>query len=133
MTEISKFDKATCRELRRSMQEAMDRMDIDGLTIKVGNMTFTDNKVTIKVTAETDGAEDDRSQALQNAVMLHGVKELKVDGHELIDFHPKKRKFPFIMRGPQGGRYKLSPDQARSRFGKTDGYTGNIRTYNLPT
>ena len=119
MTTITSFDKTVLKELRRSMQEALDRMDIDGLSIEVGNMRFDSNTVTIKVTAKTAGADVERTDLLVEAMLRHGVKDSQAGGHQLVDYHPKKRKYPFIMSGPQGGRYRISPEQARRRFGST--------------
>jgi hypothetical protein len=119
MTTYDRFDKEACRTLRRSMQEALNQMDVDGLTIEVGNMSFTDNKITIKVTAETAGAQLERSDALFDAISRHGIASANADGYVLVDYHPQKRKYPFIMVGPEGARYKISVDRALDRFGRS--------------
>ncbi len=77
---IEHFDGQACRTLRASMQRALDRLDLDGVTIKVGSITYHPNTATIKVTAETEGADEKRSDALEHAMSMHRVSSKEADG-----------------------------------------------------
>ena len=52
-----KFDKPTARKIRDAMQEALDKADVNGVTIKVGNCSFTEGEATYKVKVLIDGAK----------------------------------------------------------------------------
>lgn len=43
-----KFDKPTARKIREAMQEALENADIHGVSINVGNCSFTDGKLPTK-------------------------------------------------------------------------------------
>lgn len=109
---IEKFDRAVCRALRERMNAVLAEAGIEGLTFEVGNMSFTNTECQIKVTAATAGAEKARAGRAEMIGKLYGLACTEKDGYKLVDFHAKKRKFPFIVE--HGGKtYKMSPDRAK--------------------
>lgn len=114
---IEKFDRATLNILRTAMQSALEATGIDGVTFEVGNMRFTEAEATIKIVAKTEGAADANLGQVARMAKLHGIATIEANGWKLIEYHAKKRKYPFIALSPQFKRFKLSPDQAQNRFG----------------
>ena len=51
------FDKATARKIRELMQKALEDADIEGVTIKMGNCSFTEGEATYKVNVLLDGGK----------------------------------------------------------------------------
>ncbi len=114
---IENFDRATLKTLRDAMQSALDAAGIEGVTFEVGNMRFSPSEATIKIVAKTEGATDANLDLVARMAKLHGVASTERNGWALVEYHPKKRKYPFIATNPEGKRWKFSPEQAQNRFG----------------
>ena len=114
---IETFDRSSCRVLRDKLQAVLAEAGIEGVEFEVGNMRFTANEVSIKLTAKTAGAEGERLDVVAQMAKLHGIASTERDGWRLVDYHPKKRKYPFIAENPRGTRYKMDVQQAQNRFG----------------
>ncbi len=115
---IENFDRATCKALRIAMNRVLVDAGIEGVEFAVGSMSFSHTKCTIKVEATTAGNVEARTSVVELQAKLHGIASLTNDaGWALVDFHPKKRMYPFIATDATKKRFKLSPDQARARFG----------------
>lgn len=117
---MEKFDRASLRTLRTKLEAVLADAGIEGVTFRVGNMRFTETSADIKITAETAGETAVIDDLVRHKADLHGVASLKKDGWTLVDFHSKKPKYPFIALDPAGRRMKLTPDQARLRFGAVE-------------
>ena len=114
---INSFDKFNCKVLRGHMQAALDNAGLEGVTFDVGNMRFSATECTIKVVAKTAGNAVKAAIEVEWQAKRHGLASTERDGWTLVDFHPKKRKYPFIATNENGSRYKLSISQAKMRFG----------------
>lgn len=120
------LNKQVMRRLRAELQSQIDAdalgriLHINGLKITVGSCRFDDHEATFQVKVETEGGAAVKDALLEAAMRRHGVRSKTANGYTLVDFHPNKPKYPFIYTGPQGGRYKTSPEGARQRFGRVD-------------
>lgn len=114
---IEKFDRSTCRVLRRALEDALKNVGIEGVTFDVGGMRFSDTECTVKVVAKTAGNGAHVADLLSMEAKFHGIASTQRNGWTLVDFHPKKHKYPFIATNENGSRYKLSISQAKMRFG----------------
>ena len=75
-----KFDKPTARKIRDAMQEALDKADVNGVTIEIGNCSFTEGEATYKVKVLIDGAKSRDEEALEQMATLMGLRH-KQDCH----------------------------------------------------
>ena len=114
---VTKFDRATVKALRTKLDAVLADTGIEGVEFKIGNMRFSETAVDIKVTATTAGEAEVKTDLVESMAKLHGVASTSKDGFTLVDFHSKKPKYPFIATKPGGGRIKMTPEQARLRFG----------------
>ena len=114
--QIQNFDKDTCKALRVKLTAVLLDAGIEGVDFHVGSMSFTDTECKIRVTAKTAGAADARLEHAGRMAKLHGLACTERDGATLVDYEPKKHKYPFIIER-KGKRFKLTPDQAIRTFG----------------
>ncbi len=117
---IEKFDRTSLKALRTKLEAVLADAGIEGVTFKIGNMRFDETKVDIKLTAETEGQAEVKTELVEEMAKLHGLASTSKDGYTLVDFHHTKPKYPFIATKPNGGRIKMTPDQARLRFGAVE-------------
>ena len=115
--------KAQLKTLRAEMQAAFEKAGITDFKLEVGNMRYTATTVTIKV----DGVVKTSSGAVaktpddikfEQRVKQLGLKMISNDGkYTLTGYKASRYKYPFTMKGPQGGSYKCSDVQAKQLFG----------------
>lgn len=56
--------------------------------------------------------------ALARGMAMYGIRICKnAKGDQLVDFHPTRPKYPFTYQSAGGTRWKITPEQARARFG----------------
>ena len=119
-----KFDKPTARKIRDAMQEALDKADVNGVTIKVGNCSFTDGEATYKIQVLLDGAETQEQNALSQMAgyfNLDTTKIAEIQGHKvsLYGYNSKARKMPWQVQSLNGkDKWKLTDEQVRRLFEK---------------
>ena len=116
---IKTFDKQnlkTVRDMLNVYLETLSENELEGMTFKVGNMRFTDNEVTIQLSATTEGAAADKTEYVAAMCRAHGIPKTENRGATIIDYHPKKIKYPFIVMKADGKRYKMSPEEALRNF-----------------
>jgi hypothetical protein len=111
---ITHFNDTACRLLQKKIAEALD--GIEGLDVKVGGLRYDVNSATVRITFDTPAAAEDRAHTIAYALKLHGVKTASVPGYEIIDYHDRKPKYPFIVEH-KGKKWKYSPTHARETFG----------------
>ena len=121
------FDKATARKIRELMQKALEDADIDGVTIKIGNCSFTEGEATYKVNVLLDGGKSKEQTALEQLATLMSLDTSKIATLEgmkvsLVGYNSKARKRPWIIQDlTTAQKYILDSDTAKRLFGKTEG------------
>lgn len=127
---IDTFDKSNLTSLRHSLNLALeDVAKMYGIVLSLGNMRYSNNEVKMKLTANIGTAND---LALENSdkvkddlnylSMLYDLpkdlfgKEIKIGGEDFIilDSKSSRPKYPFIVTGTNGRKYKMSVEQIRS-------------------
>ena len=98
-----KFDKPTARKIRDAMQEALDKADVNGVTIKVGNCSFTDGEATYKIQVLLDGAKSKDEEALEQMATLMGLSTYKIASLQgmrvsLVSYNTRARKRPWVVQ-----------------------------------
>jgi hypothetical protein len=121
------FDKATARKIRELMQKALEDADIEGMTISVGNCSFTEGEATYKVNVLLDGGKSKEQTALEQLATLMSLDTSKIATLEgmkvsLVGYNSKARKRPWIIQDlTTAQKYILDDDTAKRLFGNTEG------------
>jgi len=118
-----KFDKPTARKIRDAMQEALDKADVNGVTIEVGNCSFTEGEATYKVKVLIDGAKSRDEEALEQMATLMGLNTYKIATLQgmrvsLVSYNSRARKRPWVVQDlTTGQKYIIDDDTAKRLFG----------------
>jgi len=118
-----KFDKPTARKIRDAMQEALDKADVNGVTIKVGNCSFTEGEATYKVKVLIDGAKSKEEQDLEQMATLMGLSTYKIATLQgmrvsLVSYNSRARKRPWVVQDlTTAQKYIIDDDTAKRLFG----------------
>ena len=120
------FDKATARKIRELMQKALEDADIDGVTISVGNCSFTEGEATYKVNVLLDGGKSKEQTNLEQMATLMSLDTSKIATLQgmkvsLVGYNSKARKRPWIIQNlTTAQKYILDDDTAKRLFGNTE-------------
>lgn len=122
-----KFDKPTARKIRELMQKALEDADIDGVTISVGNCSFTEGEATYKVNVLLDGGKSKEQTDLEQMATLMSLDTSKIATLEgmkvsLVGYNSKARKRPWVIQNlTTAQKYILDDDTAKRLFGNREG------------
>jgi len=120
------FDKATARKIRELMQKALEDADIDGVTMSVGNCSFTEGEATYKVKVLLDGGKSKEQTDLEQMATLMSLDTSKIvtlQGMKvsLVGYNSKARKRPWVIQNlTTAQKYILDDDTAKRLFGNTE-------------
>lgn len=123
---MTTFNKAQLKALRTAMQKALDEAGLDGMTIEVGNCSYSGGEATYKVKVLLDGAETQEQQDLQFYAKTFGLdlnKTHTVQGKtlKLSGYNSRARKTPYLANEVGTDKtYRISPDQAHLWFGQVN-------------
>ena len=118
-----KFDKPTARKIRDAMQEALDKADVNGVTIEIGNCTYSDGEATYKVKVLIDGAKSKEEQDLEQMATLMGLNTYKIATLQgmrvsLVSYNSRARKRPWVVQDlTTVKKYIIDDDTAKRLFG----------------
>ena len=118
-----KFDKPTARKIRDAMQEALDKADVNGVTIEIGNCTYSDGEATYKVKVLIDGAKSRDEEALEQMANLMGLNTYKIATLQgmrvsLVSYNSRARKRPWVVQDlTTVKKYIIDDDTAKRLFG----------------
>lgn len=115
MQNVTKFDRPTLKALRSEMQAVLDKFGAN-LDFEVGNMSFDDTEVSIKVKAKVKGAQTMEDLMLVKFAQLDGIKNLtNAKGQRLVMYKSRSPKYPYVYQ--DGSKmYKCSTAQAKRLF-----------------
>lgn len=117
MTKFTSFDRQNLKALRSEMQAVLEKYGVkSGLEINVGNMSFDDAEVSIKVKAKVKGAVTLEDKVLLMEVKNLGLKMSNSRGDKLVKYNTRARKMPFVYSDASGKMYKCCMATARQRF-----------------
>jgi hypothetical protein len=119
---ISAFDRAACKALRVDLEKILNQYAASkGITISVGNMSFSSEAVSIKMEAKTVGGKGMREQQLDSALKLEAMYDgLSLDvcnGKQLVGYNSRAHKMPYVYLDlATGKRFKTTKNQAKMYF-----------------
>ena len=127
---VNTFNKANLRALRVDFQSAIDAVAAKhGLTGKLGNIRFGATDFTCKMTVETSGAAEVKTNNDAKDFRLYAEmsglsaddfgKEFKYSGKTLkiIGYNTRAKKYPISLEDTRGKKYKVSGSQIASALG----------------
>ena len=115
---MSNLTKAQVQAVRKQLAAVLDNAGITGFDVELGNARFDSAQATFQLKVTKKGQATREQSALAIHAKLDGIDitKTKPDGEKLVEYHPRKRKYPYISVKPNGARYKMSVDQARLYF-----------------
>ena len=117
MTKFTSFDRQNLKNLRTEMQALMDKYGVkSNLEITVGNMSFDNTEVSIKVKAKVKGAETQEDVLLALEMKRLGLKSTNKLGQTLVMYKPRSYKMPFVYSNASGKMFKCCPNTAKKMF-----------------
>jgi len=118
MTTFSKFDKTNLKALRNEMNAVLAKYGVTAnLDFSVGNMSFSEGEVNIKVNAKVKGAKTFGDTMLESSVNSLGLKMQNKSGDVLVAYNSRSYKYPFVyVCGKSGKRFKCDSTTAKLRF-----------------
>ena len=118
-----KFNKPTAHKIREAMQEALENAGIHGVTINVGNCTYSGGEATYKVQVLLDGAKSKEEQDLEQMAHLMGIDTSKIASLQgmrvsLVSYNSRARKRPWVVQDlTTAQKYIIDDDTAKRLFG----------------
>jgi len=120
---MTTFTKPQLKALREAMQKALDEANIEGISITVGNCSYSDGEATFKVKALLEGGKSKEEQDLEEMVRFYALDTDKVASLQgmmvkLVGYKAKAHKRPWIVAtSPEGSRYVIDDNTAKRLFG----------------
>ena len=116
---ITSFNRNNCGDVRRVLEQALQDAGIEGVIITTRGGTYSNESFNFKVVVQTTAVGADGNtigSSLKHAMQMHNLsRTVADDGSILIDYHPRNRKFPFIVEAG-GKRWKYTEFQAKQAF-----------------
>ena len=115
---FTKFDRANLKALRTEMQAVMDKYGVkSNLKIEVGNMSFGDAEVSIKIKATIKGAKTSIDHMTEMMMKSAALVSPNIYGDTIVEYNSRAHKMPWIYKcGKTGKQYKTTSNNAYERF-----------------
>ncbi len=123
------MDKETARRFRTDFAEAVKTLEQQyGMTIELGNISFTANSLSVKLTAR-EGADKDTAYELEFKRLCgrYGLQasdydrliEIKGEDYVIYGINSNKRKHPILIRRVKDDKvYCISPEYIKQLIRK---------------
>jgi len=117
------FDRKTVRQMEDEMVAVLNKYGFENVTFAGAGARYEPAECTFKIRGTVTGVEgvQTRKQTdLERYAALDGIADITKrgpKGEELIEYHTRKPKYPYIYKTVRGARYKCTPDQAKRMFG----------------
>ena len=121
------IDKASLKQFRVDFAEAVKELSEKyGVAIDLGNISYTADGFHSKMTVANGAAQGEsklvldykKYQKLRDLPDLNSPILINGTVHHICGFKPMATKQPVIVRGPQGGMYKISIETMRKGLGR---------------
>jgi len=123
---MTDYTRQELKELRQTLQSALDKAGIAGITIAVGNCSYEGGEATFKVKLTKEGAVSQEAQLLERYAGMYGIDPTRIgtiNGQSvtLQGYNIKARKMPWQVSAITGdSKWKLTDQQAKRMFGKEE-------------
>jgi len=105
-----KFTPSNVTQMEDEMIEVLNKYGFKNVTFSGNTRSFGSNETTFKIVANINGTTSNADAALEFHAKMDGIDTTRkgAKGQELIEYHPRKRKYPYIYKSVSGKRYKTS-------------------------
>ena len=80
-------------------------------------LRFTDSTFSFKCEFGEEGSLSKFEEAANTMIKIHGLKKVAPNGDEIVEYHSRKSKFPFIVRHKKDGKmYKYTTEMTKQVF-----------------
>lgn len=117
-TQFIGFDRKNLKSLREDLNSLLATYGVaSNLDIELGNMSFSDAEVKIKVIAKVKGRVTVSDRILMSECDRLGLSMKNRDGDELVEYKTRSPKYAFVFRcGKTGKMFKTDERSAIRRF-----------------
>ncbi len=119
MAKVTNFTRDNLRNIQTAINAALKEVgDQYGISLKAGGGSFTDSSFTTKVTGAvvaTNGVVKTPGRSALEAFHPKLVDKVITAGGvrvKLVEYKPRRYKFPFVGQAANGARYKITEAQA---------------------
>ena len=114
----NKFDRTNLKALRIEMQDVMNKYGVkSNLEIHVGNMSFGDAEVSIKIKAVIKGVKTAADHMTEMLIKQSNLVSPNKMGDTIVEFNSRAHKMPWIYKcGKTGKQFKTTDESAERRF-----------------
>ncbi len=115
---ITEFNRTNLKSLRNEMQAVLDKYGAQtNIDIEVGNMSFSDAEVSIKVKAKVVGGVTIDDRILDDQINGLNLVKTNSKGDTLTGFSTRSSKYPFKYTcGLTGKKFKCDRPTAINKF-----------------
>jgi hypothetical protein len=122
ITELNKGNLPTLRAyLDDHLADFTRAVEIEGVTIKLGNCSYDSGQATFKLEIKVDGIETREQRALKIYAKYDGIDlEKEHPIYKLVEYHVKKHQYPYIYikKSKPNTKFKGTTEWAIKTFGK---------------
>ena len=117
------FDRATAQGAIDALKAALGGIDI-GFKIEAGRGSFTHDEVTLQIKVRILGGKDPARAQLEQMCSLYGFDpDASLTCHslgsfKLVEFHPRRPKYPWGVMTADGKRYKMDHESVESALAR---------------
>ena len=105
---VTQFTNKNVGTIEQQIVAACEAAGITGLSFKGSTRSYGKTETTFKIIAKVDGATSRADAEFARACKWNDidVTEKGRKGETLVEYHPRKHKYPFIYTTVRGARYK---------------------------
>jgi len=115
---MQNFTRSNVASMQDEMIEVLNKYGFKNVQFKTDSARFSSSECTFKLTGKIAGTKTRAESELARHAAIDGVDPDKTGpkGEKLIEYHSRKRKYPYIYASISGKWYKCGPDRARNMF-----------------
>ena len=115
---MQNFTRSNVASMQDEMIAVLNRYGFKNVQFQTDSASFSSNECTFKLVGKIEGTKSRKETELGRYAALDGVDPNKTGpkGETLIEYHSRKRKYPYIYASISGKRYKCTPTQAKNLF-----------------
>ena len=105
-----KFTSSNVDKMEDEMVALLNRYGFKNVVFTGATRSYGDTETTFKILANIKGVKSSKESNLDIFAKMDGIDPSKTGhkGETILEYHPRKRKYPYIYASRSGKRYKGS-------------------------
>ena len=105
-----KFTPSNVRQIEEEIVEVLNKYGFKNIEFSGNTRSFGSHETTFKIVGNIAGTQSTSSIELEHHCKIDGIdpKQKGAKGETLVEYHSRKRKYPYIYASVSGKRYKTS-------------------------